>query len=216
MRRYASRWAWIVAASAVLAAGRAEAHPHALPAVRADVIFNTQGRVSALRYEWTYDSAYSSYVVRDIDKNKDGVMSPDELEQFARVQVEALAERSYFTAVAEDSGSLVLGPAQPFGIEKLGDGRLRLTFVAPLKTAISADKPLTFELHDPEFFAYFVLAKDGVRLENAPANCASAAQGPQPLDFANTRSIPAVFWEALDGSKAAGRQFVSRITVTCQ
>ena len=85
----------------------------------------------------------------------------------------------------------------------------------PLKTAPPVDKQLTVELYDPNFFAYFTMADDGVRLVGAPQGCVPVVTGPQPIDLKNTRSVPALFWQALDGSKTAGLQFVNRIAVTC-
>ena len=65
-------------------------------------------------------------------------------------------------------------------------------------------------------YTFTVKADDGVRLVGAPQGCVPAVTGPQPIDLKNTRIIPAVFWQALDGSKTAGLQFVNRITVTCR
>jgi ABC-type uncharacterized transport system substrate-binding protein len=56
-------------------------------------------RAIAVRHTWTYDAAYSSFAIRGIDANKDGVISPDELENFAKGQLEALAGHNYFTTV---------------------------------------------------------------------------------------------------------------------
>ena len=60
------------------------------------------------------------------------------------------------------------------------------------------------------------MAKDGVRLVGAPPACAPQVTGPDPIDLRNTRSIPAVFWDALNnGSKIAAQQLVNRINVIC-
>jgi ABC-type uncharacterized transport system substrate-binding protein len=191
------------------------AHPHVLPTVRTDLIFSPAGHVTTIQYTWLYDSAYSTFVGRDLDADKDGTISAGELAAFAKNQIDALAEHSYFTTVTTPAGGFAFGPPESYAVEKLGDGRLQLSFTIPLKTAAAVDKQLTVELYDPDFFAYFTTPEDGVRLVGAPQGCVPIVTGPQPIDLRNTRIIPAVFWDALNGSKTAGQQFVNRIAVTC-
>jgi ABC-type uncharacterized transport system substrate-binding protein len=229
------------------------AHPHVLPTIHADILFDSDGRVEAIRQIWTYDSAYSTFAARDIDSNKDGEISSAELEAFAKQQTDALVDHDYFTAATVQAGAIAFQRPQSFDVEKLSDGRLRLTFTLPLTIAQSLDtsalaksetagpgeskeqgkgmlqrvfawfRPaprnaqngLSVEIYDPNFFAYFTFAENGVRLVGARDGCMSSVTGPQPINLKNTRSIPSLFWQALDGSKEAGRQFVNRITVTC-
>jgi ABC-type uncharacterized transport system substrate-binding protein len=192
------------------------AHPHVLPTVKTSLIFSPEGQVIAIEHTWLYDSAYSTFVGRDIDADKNGTISNDELAAFAKNQVDALAEHSYFTTIKTPAGGIELGAAKSYAVEKRDDGRLQLKFTVPLKTAAPVEQELAVELFDPGFFAYFTMADNGVRLVGAPQGCAPAVTGPQPIDLKNTRIIPAVFWQALDGSKTAGLQFVNRITVTCR
>jgi len=193
----------------------ASSHPHVLPTVRTDLKFSPAGHVTAIQYTWLYDAAYSTFAGRDIDTDKDGTISAGELAAFAKSQIDALSEHSYFTTVTTPAGGFDLGPPESYAVEKLGDGRLQLSFTIPLKTTPAVDKQLTVELYDPNFFAYFTMADDGVRLVGAPQGCVPVVTGPQPIDLKNTRSVPALFWQALDGSKTAGLQFVNRIAVTC-
>lgn len=204
----------VVCVASIATSTLTAAHPHVLPTVRADLVFDADGRMTAIQNIWTYDSMYSNFAARDIDSNKDGTISKDELAAFAESQIEALAEHNYFTTVTAPAG-FEFGPAQSVAVEKLGDGRLKLTFTAPFKAPLAFNKQAVIEIFDPNFFAYFTIADGGVRLIGAREACTTAVTGPQPIDLRNTRSIPSVFWQALDGSKAAGQQFVNRITVTC-
>jgi len=200
--------------------GGAYAHPHVLPTVRTDLIFSSDGLITAIRYAWTYDAAYSTFVMRDIDTNKDGTVSKDELAAFAKNQVDSFAEYNYFTKVVSGSQSLAFGAVEAYGIDRLDDGRLNLEFTIPLKasstaTPASPELPLVVEIVDPNFFAYFTMAADGTHLIGARPTCVSVVVGPQPINLRETRSIPAVFWQALDGSASARLQFINRIEVTC-
>ena len=205
----------LAVAATLIMTSAANAHPHVLPTVKINLIFSPEGSVVAIEHTWLYDSMYSTFVGRDIDADKNGTISNDELATFAKNQIEALAEHSYFTTMKTPAGGFELGAPESYGVEKRDDGRLQLKFTVPLKTAAPADRELTVELFDPDFFAYFTMADDGVRLVGARQGCVPAVTGPQPIDLKNTKIIPAVFWQALDGSKTAGLQFVNRITVTC-
>ena len=68
----------------------------------------------------------STFVGRDLDADKDGTISAGELAAFAKNQIDALAEHSYFTTVTTPAGGFDFGPPESYAVEKLGDGRLRL------------------------------------------------------------------------------------------
>lgn len=207
--------ALLAATATLMMTAIAGAHPHVLPMVRTGLIFSSDGRVTAIQHTWTYDAAYSTFAARDIDANKDGTIAKDELAAFAKSQIGAFIEHNYFTSVTTQAGNFEFGPPESYGAERLDDGRLELRFTIPFKTAPMADNQLVVEIYDPNFFAYFTMAGDAVQLVGAPNGCAPMVVGPQPIDLRNTRSIPAVFWQALKGSKTAGLQFINRITVEC-
>lgn len=195
----------------------AAAHPHILATARSAIIYSADGKVTAVRQTWIYDPAYSAFAMREIDKNGDGKASDEELAAYAKVQVAALGEFGYFTTIKANDKTVEIGEPREYGFEQRGGVVLTLNFTLPLKAAIADANTLVIELFDPTFFAYFTLAddRDAVRLVGAPQGCATTFAGPKPIDLTHTRSIPAAFWAALDGSAEAGRQFVNRIVVTC-
>jgi ABC-type uncharacterized transport system substrate-binding protein len=201
--------------AALIMTSVSSAHPHVLPTVKTNLIFSPEGLVMAIEHTWLYDSAYSTFVGRDIDTDKNGTVSNDELAAFAKNQIDALAEHSYFTTIKTPTGGIELGASKSYAVAKRDDGRLQLQYTVLLKTAAPVDQEQTDEQFDPAFFAYFTMVDDGVHLVGARQDCRPAVSGPQPIDLKNTKIIPSVFWQALDGSKSAGLQFVNRITVTC-
>src|SRR5690242_15669012 len=110
----------------LLAPATAEAHPHILPTVAAVITFDRDARVSTLRQTWTYDAAYSTFALLDIDANKDGEISAEELAKFAKDQLDALAEYNYFTAASTPAGKLEFGSVHFDQLSKLDDGKLQL------------------------------------------------------------------------------------------
>lgn len=217
MGRFASFFARVLLAAAVISilTEAVRAHPHVLPSVRTGLVFSLDRRLAAIHHTWTYDIAYSTFAIRNIDANKDGAISRDELAAFAKSQLDAFAEHNYFTTVTMPAGEYELGTVESFSIVRLDDGRLQLDFKILLTTSGDFHKKLVIEIYDPNFFAYFTMTASDVRLVGAPQGCAPTVAGPQPVDLKNTRSIPDVFWQALRGSKTAGLQLVNRITLKC-
>jgi ABC-type uncharacterized transport system substrate-binding protein len=193
----------------------AMAHPHVLPEVHASIVFNGSGGVTALRQVWTYDPAYSAFVMRGKEPSAGNNLSEADLKAFADTQAAALAEHGFFTVASTPDGQVELAPPQQYAAVQRSDGRLELSFTLPLAAAQAGRSGLVVEIHDPNYFAYFTIAEDGVSLENAPPGCDAKTSGPQPIDLKQTKLIPAAFWQALKGSQTASAQFVNRISVTC-
>src|SRR5215217_7471629 len=73
------------------------AHPHVWVTAKAELIYASDGKVAAVRHSWTFDEAYSAFATQGLDKNNDGKLSPDELQELAKVNTASLAEFEYFT-----------------------------------------------------------------------------------------------------------------------
>src|SRR3954469_23009148 len=89
----------ILALAAFGCAGPALAHPHVWVTAKAQIAFAPGGKVTAIRHAWTFDAAYSTYVTQGLDKNGDGTLTPDELQDLAKENAESLVEFDYFTAL---------------------------------------------------------------------------------------------------------------------
>ena len=68
----------LCAALLAWSATRAVAHPHVWITARAELVFNPDGKVAAVRHAWTFDKAYSAFVTQGLDTNKDGRISQAE------------------------------------------------------------------------------------------------------------------------------------------
>ncbi len=48
------------------------AHPHVFVSARAEILYNADGAVRAVKHVWSFDEAYSAYITQGLDKNGDG------------------------------------------------------------------------------------------------------------------------------------------------
>lgn len=204
----------ILCCAAVLA-GPASAHPHVWIMARAELVYAANGRVEGVRHRWTFDPSYSTYVTQGLDKNGDGKLTPDELQELARTNVENLSEYDYFTVLKAGGAKQVMeAPREPS--MSFEDGALTLTFLLPLKTP-SPNRLVTLEVYDPTYFVAFSIAEgdDAVRLMMAPKGCATTVTRPKSTVATQQPNMSEAFFEALTAASNFGSSYANRILVAC-
>src|SRR3712207_6357387 len=87
------------AVAALLAASPALAHLHVCIIAWAEVVYAADGRVTGLRHAWTLDKSYSAFLTQGLDKNGEGKLAPDELQELARANTESLGDFEFFTVL---------------------------------------------------------------------------------------------------------------------
>lgn len=208
-----------LAALGLLAADPVLAHPHVWVTSKA-VIDYASGRVTGVRHAWTFDAGYSAFVTQGLDANKDGTLSPEELQGLAAENTANLAEFAYFTKLK------VAGKEQPFGEPReprmhMDGDKLTLSFVLPLKSPVAQGRGVAaMEVYDPTYFVSFNLSDeaDAAKLSGAPAGCAINLTRPKPAEASKPESGKAMteaFFEALTASANYGVQFANRVIVAC-
>jgi ABC-type uncharacterized transport system substrate-binding protein len=75
------------------------AHPHVWVTAKAEVVFAPDGKVTGVRHHWTFDEAYTAYVTQGLDRNGDGKLTPEELQDLATENAASLNEFDYFTVL---------------------------------------------------------------------------------------------------------------------
>ncbi len=213
MKKCISQALAIVAALALGAP--ALAHPHVWVTARAELVYAPDGKVAAVRHSWTFDQAYSAFVTQGLDKNNDGKLTADELQDLAKVNTEALADFEYFTHLkangAKQAFDAPRDPAMAFE-----NGAATLSFHLPLKKP-AASKAVALEVYDPTFFVAFDMAEgqDAVRLANAPQGCAVTVSRPKPADAAQQQRLSEAFFEALTAASEFGADQAGKVIVAC-
>ncbi len=206
--------ALIIAATLALAAP-ALAHPHVWVTAKAELVYAADGKVAAVRHRWTFDPAYSAFVTQGLDKNNDGTLTADELQDLAKVNTESLADFEYFTQLkasgAKQAFDAPRDPAMAFE-----NGVATLSFHLPLKKP-AANKMVALEVYDPTFFVAFSMAEgeDAVRLANAPRGCATTVTRPKAVDPAQQQRLSEAFFEALTAASDFGASQANRAIVAC-
>lgn len=207
---------------AVVAAPAALAHPHMWIDARATLVFDTQGRVAAVRQHWRFDEMFAAYAAQGLPTEKDGSLSAKTLQAMADDWMQALGEpvSHYFTIVEVDGRQQAYGKPREARVTRDAKGLLALSFVLPLATpAAPGGKGVKVDVFDPTYFvAYSFDEPDAIALQAAPAGCKATYRPPRPLDWKTMQELAAIPADA-DGLPeellALTKGLTHRIEVAC-
>lgn len=193
----------------------AGAHPHVWVAVRSEVVFAPDGKITGLRHAWEFDEMYSAFAVQGL--GKDGKPpTREELAPLAKTNVESLAEFDYFTYAKEDGAKLKF--KEPTGVALEADEKkiVTLRFFLPLETPVGARKPFSFQVYDPTYFVSFGLEKQApVTLAGAPAGCSVSLVEPKPLQADENKKLSEAFFQNFSPGADFGVKLATRVIVAC-
>ena len=194
------------------------AHPHIFINAKVTVVFDADGAVAGLRHDWTFDTAFSAWMIQGLDTDGDRETSPAELQSLADENMVGLADFGFYTYAGEGDALMSFTAA---GDPRMvfADGRTTLSY------SVNATQPLPvtgrFELavYDPEYYVAITVADVAdVTLENAPAGCAAVVEPPKPMEPAVEERLYALGPEVLElppDLAAAMRGTQGLIAVTC-
>lgn len=137
----------VFAALAMLAPVAAQAHPHVLIDSHAVIQFEA-GKIVALQMGWKFDPVYSSSLVQDYDKDKNGKLSAKETAAMEKEAFQDTAQYSYFTYAKVDGAAVQWPRAENFQVMAVGDALVyafRLRLPQPVDPRAQAFRLSTYE-----------------------------------------------------------------------
>jgi ABC-type uncharacterized transport system substrate-binding protein len=197
----------------------AAAHPHVFIEGRAEIVFDAQKRIIAVRHVWKFDEGYSSFATLGLDTDSDGVLSKSELEPLAKVNVESLHEYAYFTFLKIGNEELTFTDPTSYTLTFDGN-RLELDFTLPLARSVPLAGRATLEIYDPEYYIAFTFPDAApLNLVNAPAGCTASFQAPGTLDtetMSQLAEIPAEQRDLPEDLQDAAAALTNLFVVECR
>ncbi|WP_260986217.1 DUF1007 family protein [Bordetella genomosp. 13] len=189
---------------------------------RASVVFDAQGRMSAVRQQWRFDEMFAAYAAQGLPTEPDGSLSAKTMQAMADDWMQALGApiSHYFTTVEVDGRKQAFGKPRDARVTRDAKGLLTLSFVLPLaKPAAPGAQGVKVDVFDPTYFvAYAFDQPDAVSLQAAPAGCRPSYRPPRPLDWKTMQELAAIPADA-DGLPeelmAITKGLTHRIEVAC-
>jgi ABC-type uncharacterized transport system substrate-binding protein len=206
---------YLIYAVLVFVPGSATAHPHVWVTVRSEIVFSSDGLLTAVRHDWTFDEMYSAFAAQ-------GLAKPGELakrEQFAplaKENAEALTQVGYYTVLKISGKQAEFGEPTDYWMEEQPDHKVTFHVVVPLKTPQQTGRFVTMMVSDPEFFIDFEFdEKDPVKLDNPPSGCSLSVTHPKPLDVEDSKKLNESFFTNLSPGAGFGFKLASRAIIAC-
>ena len=212
----------MLCAAGLLAArtGTASAHPHVFVDTGIEVIFDAQGRASALRIRWHYDDLFSLLIMEDrgFDADFDGVLTDQEsaaLQGFDMGWDPGFAGDTY---ALSGVSPLILSAPQEWTADYV-DGRIASTHVRQIEPPVLlSEQSLIVQVYDPGFYTAYHIDPATV-LTGAAAGCSAQAFEP---DLATADAILQAAIDEQAGSAdvegdfpAIGAAYSEEVRVTC-
>jgi nickel/cobalt transporter (NicO) family protein len=154
------------------------AHPHIMIDARAIVRFDEQGRVAGLTHSWTFDTAFSVWMVQGLDTDGDGTVSPAEMQGLADENMVGLGDFHFYTYAGDDMAFTAVGD-QGMVYE---NNRVTLSYSIDAVEPQAPGERFELGIYDPEYYvAITVNDVTDVTLDNAPEGCVVRLEPPVPM-----------------------------------
>lgn len=142
--------------------GPANGHPHVFIETAFSLVFDSDGALSAVRIDWTYDDFYSLLMIEDhgLDADGDGTPEQDKLDAYAGHDVDWAAGFPGDFTVERDGEPVAL--ARPIEHEaRYSEGRIITSHVRPLVDPFEVDgADIVARSYDPTFFVAYDVIED--------------------------------------------------------
>lgn len=214
------RWAAVALVSGMLAAGQAAAHPHMFIDAGVTVLFDGQGRATAVRIEWRYDEFFTlSYLADEgYDPDFDGILTAEE--EARLVGFDARWEAGHpgdSYALAGTTPVALSGPTEPTA--RVEGGRIVTSHLRRFAEPVAVgDAALTIRVYDPSFYTAYTIPTEPA-LTDAPSDCLAQVYRPDrdeadEILLAELAKLPPDA-DAEAMFPAVGALFAEEVRVTC-
>lgn len=135
------------------------AHPHIFVESRVDLVFDAKGFAS-VRNHWTFDELYSKAMLEGADKDKNGKLSPVEVDWVWEQVLQPMRKFDYFNYLVLGTGFVATPSLTEFSatIEK---GRLACVFSLPFRVPAGPEySMLLLVLADPANYTQMTVHLD--------------------------------------------------------
>jgi len=184
-------------------------------AVKSEVVFGADGKVTAIRHAWNFDEMYSTFSTQGL--GTDGKPpTAAQLQPLAKVNVESLAEFDFFTYARYAGNKPEFGAPVDYSLEPEPNNTVTLHFTLPLKKPVDAKKPFSFQVYDPTYFVSFSFEKTApVKLEHAPPGCSTSTLDPNPLVADDVKKLSEAAFTNMSPGVDVGIKLATRVVVAC-
>lgn len=129
-------------------------HPHMFVTPSIEIVFDKDG-IAGFQQQWIFDDMFSSSIIADFDKNRDGKLSKSEIKVIEKDAFSYTSEQDYFTRLKEGDKKIPLKRVTKFNAW-IKDGVLVYSFFLPHKIALSKkNTKIVLAVYDSTYYVAF-------------------------------------------------------------
>jgi ABC-type uncharacterized transport system substrate-binding protein len=134
----------------------ATAHPHVFINCGVSLVFSGD-RIDGLRLTWTFDDMFSGFIVQEFDRDRNGSLSPAEIQQIAMKHLAEFRRVKFFTVVTVNGQDVTPGPVRDFtaDVEK-GRGLVTYQFTLPISAPLASTRAVEVVVDDPTYYIAYL------------------------------------------------------------
>lgn len=209
-------WTRALSFALCCAASVAGAHPHVFIDTGLKLVFDDEGRLSAVDVTWAYDPLYTLLLLEDmqLDPDLDGVLEPEELAQlqgFDMNWIEGYEGDLYLEA----GGDVALSAPEPLETRLDGE-QIVSVHRRSLVTPVLLSDTVAVRAYDPGYYTAYlvtrgveVTGRTDCKIDIAPADIGAASDLLEEIFFTIPES------ELEYNFPEVGEHFADTVTVTC-
>ena len=170
-----------MAATGLVLAGMSQpalAHPHIFIDAKVEIGLDDAGRVASLHHSWSFDTAFSVWMVQGLDTNGNGVVEPEEMQELADENMLGLADYGFYTFAGDGMAFTAVGDQRM----RYENSRVTLDFSLEAVAPQPVNDRFELGVYDAEY--YVAIAFDDVSdvvLTNGGADCAVHLEPPKQM-----------------------------------
>ncbi|WP_052507005.1 DUF1007 family protein [Desulfonatronovibrio magnus] len=158
----------LVMAALIFSAGPIQAHPHVFIESSLAVVFNKNG-IKGIEQQWTFDEFFSSWVIDEYDKNRDGKFSQEETDHLFQEAFKNLKNYGYWTRVFQGTNEHPIEKVENFTVS-VSDNMVTYSFFMPLDLKLSrqsGQNEVFIAVYDEDFYCQIFFPPRVVELNGA-------------------------------------------------
>lgn len=211
--------ALLLAAPLLLSPALAAAHPHIFVSTGVEVIFDDQGRATALRISWTYDEMFSLMMVQEngLDPDGDNVLTQAELASLNGADMEWDPEFPGDTYALLGDAPLALSRPRDWTMAYDG-AALTSTHIRDFDAPVTvAEVPLVVQSYDPGYYTAYTI--DAEPVVTGRDSCTAGIWEPDRSKADAMLDAALKEYDGTDvesgGFPAVGAAYADEVRVTC-
>ncbi|MBE9545948.1 MAG: DUF1007 family protein [Proteobacteria bacterium] len=158
---------WSIIFCSVFVPGYLFAHPHVFIDNTVTIVFDRNG-LSGIRAKWVFDEMFSSMIIHDYDRDKDGTFSAAEIEKIRNGAFSNIKKFHYFTHVKIEGKDFIVKYVKDFSASLDNESVVYAFFIPCHVAATPSYKEIKIFIYDDTYYVDIALAEeDPVRFENA-------------------------------------------------